>query len=311
MHPDLTLHPEVAEALAAGQPVVALESTLIAHGLPKPLNVETARAAEAAVRAADAQPATIAVIGGRIRVGLDAAAIERLAEDPAVEKTSLADLGALIAGGGSGATTVAATMFCAHLAGIRVFATGGIGGVHRGAGASFDVSADLDALARFPVAVICSGAKAILDIGATLEVLETRGVPVIGLATDVFPAFWAADSGFPAPRRAATAREAAAFADAHWRLGLTSGLVIANPPPAAVALPPEVMEKAVAVALAEAEAVGVAGKRLTPWLLSRVAEITDGHSLAANTALIAANAGAGGEVAVAYAALAAGAGGSR
>ncbi len=311
MHPDIILAPEVAEALAAGRPVTALESTLIAHGLPKPLNLDTAKAAEAAVRAAGAVPATIAVIDGRIRVGLDAAAMARLAEDPAIEKASLADLGALIAGGGSGATTVAATMFCAHLAGIRVFATGGIGGVHRGAGASFDVSADIDALARLPVAVVCSGAKAILDIGATLEVLESRGVPVIGLGTGIFPAFWAADSGFPAPRRAATAREAAAIAATHWRLGLKSGLVIANPPPAEVALPPDVMEKAVGVALAEAKAAGVAGKRLTPWLLSRIAEITEGLSLAANTALIAANAGAGGEIAVAYAALAEGAGGNR
>ncbi|WP_316980036.1 pseudouridine-5'-phosphate glycosidase [Shumkonia mesophila] len=311
MHPDLTLDPEVAEALAAGRPVVALESTLIAHGLPKPLNLETARAAEAAVRAAGALPATIAVIDGRLRVGLDGPAIERLAADPSVEKASLADLGALIARGGSGATTVAATMFCASLAGIRVFSTGGIGGVHRGAGTSFDISADLDALARFPVAVVCSGAKAILDIGATLEVLETRGVPVIGLATDRFPAFWAADSGFAAPRRAATPQDAARIAEAHWRLGFASGLVIANPPPAAVALPAEVMEKAVTVALAEAKAAGVSGKRLTPWLLSRIAGITEGRSLAANTALIAANARAGGAMAAAYAALAAGAGGSR
>lgn len=311
MHPDLTLQPEVAEALAAGRPVVALESTLIAHGLPKPLNLETAKAAEAAVRDAGALSATIAILDGRIRVGLDGPAMARLAEDPTVEKASLADLGALIANGGGGATTVAATMYCANLAGIRVFSTGGIGGVHRGAGASFDVSADLDALARFPVAVVCSGAKAILDIGATLEVLETRGVPVIGLGTDHFPAFWAADSGFAAPRRAATAGEAAAIAEAHWRLGLTSGLVIANPPPAEVALPPDVMEKAVAVALAEAKAAGITGKRLTPWLLSRIADITEGLSLAANTALIAANAKAGGEIAVAYAALTAGAGGNR
>jgi pseudouridine-5'-phosphate glycosidase len=311
MHPDLTLHPEVAEALAAGRPVVALESTLIAHGLPKPLNLDTARAAEAAVRVVGAVPATIAVLDGHIQVGLDAAALDRLAEEPAVEKASLADLGALIAAGGSGATTVAATMFCAHMAGIRVFATGGIGGVHRGAGASFDVSADLDALAHVPVAVVCSGAKAILDVGATLEALETRGVPVIGLATDAFPAFWTADSGFPAPRRAATAGEAAAIADAHWRIGLTSGLLVANPPPAEVALPPAVMERAVGVALAEAEAAGIAGKRLTPWLLSRIADITEGRSLAANTALITANARAGGEMAVAYAALTARAGGKR
>jgi pseudouridine-5'-phosphate glycosidase len=311
MHPDLILHPAVAEALAAGRPVVALESTLIAHGLPKPLNLETARAAEAAVRAAGAVPATIAVLDGRIRIGLDAAGIERLADDPAVEKASLADIGALVAGGGSGATTVAATMFCAHMAGIRVFATGGIGGVHRGAGASFDVSADLDALARFPVAVVCSGAKAILDIGATLEVLETRGVPVIGFGTGKFPAFWAIDSGFAAPRRAATAEEAAAIAAAHWRLGLKSGLVIANPPPAAVALPPDVMERAVALALAEAKAAGVAGKRITPWLLSRIVDITGRRSLAANTALIPANAGVGGELAIAYAAIAGRAEGAR
>jgi len=311
MHADLDIHPEAAEALAAGRPVVALESTLIAHGLPKPLNLETARAAEAAVRAAGAVPATVALLDGRIRVGLDGAGLERLADDPGVEKAGLADLGALVAARGSGATTVAATLLCAVLAGIRVFATGGIGGVHRGAGARFDVSADLDALARFPVAVVCSGAKAILDIGATLEALESRGVPVVGLATDRFPAFWAADSGFPAPRRAATADEAAALAAAHWRLGLGGGLVIANPPPAAVALPPEGMEAAVAAALAEAEAAGVAGKRLTPWLLARVAEITEGRSLAANTALIVANARAGGELAVAYARVTAGTGGGR
>lgn len=300
MHPDLHLHPEAADALAAGRPVVALESTLISHGLPAPLNLETALASERAVRAAGAVPATVAVLDGRLRVGLDAAEIERLADDASVEKASLADLGALIAARGNGATTVAATLYGASLAGIRVFATGGIGGVHRGAADSFDISADLDALARFPLAVVCSGAKAILDIGATLEVLETKGVPVIGLGTGAFPAFWAADGGFAAPRRTDTVQDAAQIALAHWRLGLTTGLLIANPPPAAVALTRDEVEAAVTRALDEATRTGISGKRVTPWLLSRIAEITAGRSLTANTALIAANARAGGELAVAY-----------
>ena len=296
----IDLSPEIAEALATGRPVVALESTLISHGLPRPLNRETAMACERTVRDGGAVPATVALLDGRIRVGLDETDIGRLAEDRSIEKASLADLGALVAQGGSGATTVAATLFAAGSAGIRVFATGGIGGVHRGAGQSFDISADLDALARFPVAVVCSGAKAILDIGATLEVLETKGVPVIGLGTDSFPAFWAAASGFAAPHRAAGPEAAARIALAHWQAGLTSGLLVANPPPAAVALPLDEVERAVAAAIEQADMAGIDGKRLTPWLLRRIVEITGGRTLAANTALIADNARAGAELAVAY-----------
>lgn len=292
---------EIAAALAAGRAVVALESTLISHGLPAPLNRETACAAERAVRETGAVPATVAVLDGRIRIGLSDGEIARLAEDKTVIKASLRDLGALIAEGGSGATTVAATVFCAHRAGLRFFATGGIGGVHRGAAATFDISADLEALARYPVAVVCSGAKAILDIPATLEVLESRGVPVIGLGTGVFPAFWCRDSGLRAPQPAADTATAAAVAEAHWRLGISGGPVIANPPPEAVALPRDLIEKAITVALEEAGTAGIKGKEITPWLLSRIVEITEGRSLAANTALIVDNARAAAEIACAHA----------
>ena len=294
---------EVAGALAEGASVVALESTLISHGLPAPLNRETALAAEQAVRDAGAVPATIAVLDGVIRIGLTAGEIDRLAEDKSVVKASLHDLGALIAGNGSGATTVAATVYCAHMTGLQFFATGGIGGVHRGAGETFDVSADLEALARYPVAVVCSGAKAILDIAATLEVLETRGVPVVGLGSCAIPGFWCRDSGLAAPQRADDAAGAARIAEAHWQLGLGSGLVIANPPPEAIALSRDEVETAVSQALSEAEAAGLRGKAVTPWLLARVAEITGGRSLAANTALIEANARAAAAIALAHASL--------
>ncbi len=304
METEPLISPEILDARATGGAVVALESTLISHGLPAPLNRQTALAAERAVRAAGAVPATVAVLDGRTRIGLTEAEIDRLAADRSVIKASLHDLAPLVAAGGSGATTVAATLFCAWRAGLRFFATGGIGGVHRGAGGTFDVSADLDALARYPVAVVCSGAKAILDIAATLEVLETRGVPVVGLDGGAFPGFWCRDSGLVVPHEARDAVSAARIAEAHWRLGLDSGVVIANPPPRSVALGRDEVEAAVAQALSEAEAAGLRGKAVTPWLLSRIVEITGGRSLAANTALIEANARTAGEIACAHAGLA-------
>lgn len=294
----IDLAPEVADALAEGQPVVALESTLIAHGLPSPLNFETARAAEAAIRAAGAVPATIAVLRGRIRVGIDEAGLVALAESRAVAKASRRDLAGLVAAGGDGATTVAATMICAHAAGIRVFATGGLGGVHRGGEGSLDVSADLDELARTPVAVVCSGIKAILDIERTMEVLETRGVPVLGFGTGDLPGFWARTSGFAVDRRVDDAVQVAAMLRVQWRLGL-GGVVVANPPPEDVAMSPREVETAVLTALAAAVRDGVRGKAVTPYLLDRVAEITRGRSLTANVALIPENARVAAEIAVA------------
>lgn len=297
------VRPEVAAALAGGHAVVALESTLIAHGLPWPRNLETARSAEAVVRAAGAVPATVAVLDGRIRVGLSGVEIERLAAAKGVAKLSRRDLPIALATGRPGATTVSATMICAALAGIAVFATGGIGGVHRGGESSLDVSADLEELARTPVAVVCAGAKAILDLPRTLEYLETRGVPVIGYRTDRFPAFYLRDSGLAVDHRTESAAEIAAIMRAKWNLGLAGGLVIANPIPEADALDAAEFESALAAALRDAEAGGMVGKSLTPYLLRRVAALTQGRSLAANVALILDNARLAAEVAVAYAAL--------
>ena len=290
--------PEVAAALADSRAVVALESTLITHGLPEPLNLETARAAESAVRAAGAVPATIAVLGGCIRVGIDAAGLDALAHSDHVGKASRRDIAGIIASGGDGATTVAATMICAHRVGIRIFATGGLGGVHRGGEDSLDISADLDELARTPVAVVCSGVKAILDIDRTMEVLETRGVPVLGFGAADMPGFWARTSGFPVDRRVDTAAEAAAVLRAQWALDL-GGVVIANPPPEPAALSPEIVETAVMAALVAARRDGVRGKAVTPYLLARVAEATQGRSLSANVALIEDNARVAAEIAVA------------
>ena len=293
---------EVAAAIASGAPVVALESTIIAHGMPWPRNVETALAVEAEVRAHGAVPATIAVINGRLKAGLTRQHIEHLGRSGAdMAKASRRDLGVLVARAASGATTVAATMVIAALAGIRVFATGGIGGVHRGAETTFDISADLQELARTPVAVVCAGAKSILDLGLTLEYLETHGVPVLGYRCDALPAFFCRDSGFKVDYRVNDATEIAAILRAHWGLGQASGVLVTNPIPAEFALPREPMDLAIAQALDEARAQRITGKAITPFLLSRVNQITGGQSLDANIQLVLNNARLAAAVAVAYA----------
>lgn len=297
----LDLSPEVADALAGNRAIVALESTIIAHGMPYPRNVETARAVEAIIREEGAVPATIAVLDGRLTVGLDDEALERLGRATDVAKLSRRDLPSILARGGDGATTVAATMIAAHLAGIRIFVTGGIGGVHRGAEESFDISADLEELARTPVAVVCAGAKSILDLPKTLEYLETRGVPVIGYGTGSFPAFYSRSSGLALSQRCDDPAEAAAILRAQAALGYPGGAVIANPIPAADALPAEKMDAVIGQALREAEAKGIAGKDVTPFLLGRIVEITGGKSLEANIALVKHNARIGARIAVALA----------
>lgn len=296
----LALKTEVEEALKAGQPVVALESTLISHGLPFPTNLETARRLEDVIRAEGATPATIAVLGGRLRVGLDDAELECLARGGDIRKVSRRDLPIVAAEGGDGATTVAATMWIAARAGIEVFATGGIGGVHRGQ--PFDVSADLPELARTPVAVVCAGAKSILDLPLTLEWLETWGVPVIGYGTDEFPAFYTRSSGLPVDARADSPQQAAEIIRARWDLGLSGGVLIVAPVPAEAELPAEEMETAIAQALAAAEAQEIRGKALTPFLLARIAEVTGGDSLRANVALLENNAAIAARIAGALAA---------
>jgi pseudouridine-5'-phosphate glycosidase len=298
----LHIAPEVKGALATGAPVVALESTIITHGMPWPANVETARAVEAQVRSAGAVPATIAVISGRLRIGLDEVTLEKLGRAKDVSKLSRADLAYALSTGGDGSTTVAATMIAASLAGIEVFATGGIGGVHRGAAESFDISADLGELARTPVITVCAGAKAILDLGKTLETLETLGVPVIGYATDDFPAFWSRASGFPAPLRLDDPAAVVAFWRTRKALGLSGGMVVANPVPTEAEIPLAEMRAHVETALTEAEAHQVSGKAVTPFLLSKIFEATGGASLAANTALVENNARLAAEIAVALAA---------
>ncbi|WP_372398138.1 pseudouridine-5'-phosphate glycosidase [Azospirillum sp. HJ39] len=291
MHSFLLPTPEVADALAGNRPVVALESTVISHGMPYPRNLETARALEAEVRAAGAVPATIAVLDGRIRIGLDDGALDRLATGGhAVRKLSRRDLPIALAAGALGATTVAATMIAARLAGIAVFATGGIGGVHRGAETSFDVSADLEELARTSVCVVCAGAKSILDLPKTLEVLETRGVPVLGFGTAEFPAFYSRRSGLPVDHRCDNVTEVADILRTKWRLGLEGGVLLANPIPAGDELDADAMETAVAQALADAEAKGIKGKDITPHLLAALERLTGGRSLTANIALIRNNA---------------------
>jgi len=297
---------EVAVALRDKRPIVALESTIIAHGMPWPANVENAFAVEAEIRALGAVPATVAVIEGRPRAGLSIDDIERIGRGgSAIAKLSRRDLPIAAARGNTGATTVAATMIVAALAGIRVFATGGIGGVHRGAATSFDISADLQELARTPVAVICAGAKAILDLRLTLEYLETHGVPVVGYRCDEFPAFFTRGSGLPVDVRLDDATAIARVMDAKWALGLDGGLVVANPVPESFALPRERAEEAIERALHEASAQGVTGKALTPFLLARVNALTGGDSLASNRELVLNNARLAAHVAIAYAALAA------
>lgn len=285
----LDVHPEVAAALQARRPVVALESTLIAHGLPWPANLETARAAEDAVRGEGAVPATIAVWQGRPTIGLDTAQLEQLARQPDVRKASSRDLAAALVQGAFAATTVAATMRLAHRAGLRLFATGGIGGVHPSSTAAYDTSADLHELARTPVAVVCAGAKGILDLAATLEVLETMSVPVVGYGTDEFPAFLMQTSGLPVSARVNTPEEAAALLEAHWQLG-GAGVVLAQPLPHEAALDQDDFHRALVRAESQARAAGVRGPALTPFLLGRLAELTEGRTLRANQALIVANA---------------------
>jgi pseudouridylate synthase len=286
----ITYSPEVAAARSARQPIVALESTIITHGMPYPQNLETARAVEAAVRTAGAVPATIAIMAGRIHVGLTDTELDALARATDVMKLSRADLAACLAMGRTGATTVAATMICAHLAGIAVFATGGIGGVHRGAETSFDISADLPELARTPVTVVCAGAKAILDLPKTLEVLETHGVPVIAYGQDDFPAFWSRASGLPAPLRMDTPHAIAAAHRMRAALGLHGGQLVANPIPVAAEIPRATIVPVIEAALQEAAAKGIAAKAVTPFLLQRIYELTDGRSLDANIALVLNNA---------------------
>jgi pseudouridylate synthase len=290
---------EVADAVRGGRPVVALESTLISHGLPYPQNLEVALASEAAVRESGAVPATVAIRDGRIRVGLDKGSLEALATAPAgsVRKVARPSLAAAIDAGGWAATTVSATMIAAQAAGITVFATGGIGGVHRGAGESFDISSDLEELARTPMAVVCAGPKAILDVPATLEYLETRGVPVVAVGQDELPGFYARSLGVRAPSSVADVAGAARVAAVHLGLGLGSSILMCVPVPEPDALAGDVARAAIERAITDADAGHVSGPELTPWLLARIAELTDGDSVRANTALIVNNALVAGEVA--------------
>lgn len=299
--PTVALAPEVAHALAIGQPVVALESTIISHGMPYPDNVAMAREVEGIVRAGGAVPATIAVIGGRPTAGLSGDQLELLASEPGIRKASVRDLPWLLATGHHGATTVAATMRIAALAGIGVFVTGGLGGVHRGAEDSMDVSADLTELSRTPVAVVSAGMKSILDLGRTLEVLETLGVPVVGYGTDELPSFFSRSSGLAVPMRLDTPGEVAAMIRATRALGLGCGLVVANPVPAADELPRAEIDGIIAQALADSDRLGVTGKDITPYLLNRIVELTGGRSLRTNIALVRHNARVGTAIAVALA----------
>jgi pseudouridine-5'-phosphate glycosidase len=288
---------EVAAALAHGSPLVALESTIITHGMPWPKNVETARMVEADVRATGAVPATIAVMGGQIHIGLSDAELEALGKTPDAMKLSRADLAACLAQGRTGATTVAATMIAANLAGISVFATGGIGGVHRGAETSFDISADLRELALTSVTVVAAGAKAILDLPKTLEVLETFGVPVIAFGQDDFPAFWSRSSGLRAPLRMDDPSQIAAAHLMRVTLGLAGGQLVANPIPEAAEIPQAVINPVIDAALDDAALAGIAAKGVTPFLLQRIYELTDGKSLVANIALVRHNARLGAAIA--------------
>jgi len=297
--PHLALHNDVASALAADQPVVALESTIISHGMPWPKNVETARQVEADIRAGGAVPATIAVLDGMIHVGLSDGQLDHIAQADPVMKLSRADLAFAVAERRTGATTVAATMMVAHMAGIEVFATGGIGGVHRGAEIDLDISADLHELGRTPVTVIAGGAKAILDIPKTLEVLETQGVPVVAYGQDNLPAFWSRDSGLKAPLRLDTPSQIAGFMAVRKQLGAHGGMLIANPVPAENEIPQDEMSVLIKAALGEAGQRGIAGKDVTPFLLTLIAEMTQGRSLETNIALVRANARLAAEIAVA------------
>ena len=287
---DITYSQDVAAARDAGQPIVALESTIITHGMPWPQNLDVAQQVERTVRDGGAVPATIAVLDGTLHVGLDDDQLTKLAQAKNVAKLSRADIAVCMAQGGTGATTVAATMIAAHLAGISVFATGGIGGVHQGAEESFDISADLQELAQTPVTVVAAGAKAILDLPKTFEVLETLGVPVITVGQDEIPAFWSRSSGLSAPLRMDTAAEIAKAQMMRSALGLSGGQLVTNPIPEANEIPRDVILPIIETAMAEATAQGIAGKSVTPFLLQRIFELTEGRSLASNIALVLNNA---------------------
>ncbi len=293
---------EVARAFSRGEAVVALESTIISHGMPYPEHVTTAQTLENTIREAGAVPATIAVLDGRIKIGLGTEQIEFLGQAENIKKASRRDLPVIIAEGAHAATTVAATMIAAAMAGIRVFATGGIGGVHRGAENTFDISADLQELSRTNVAVICAGAKAILDLQLTLEYLETLGVPVLGYGTDELPAFYSRSSGLKVDHRIDTPEQAAAILAAKWTCGLEGGVLIANPIPEEFSMQKEKIDNAIEVALAEARRMGISGKELTPFLLEKIKELTGGESLSANIELVKNNAAVAARIAVAYSA---------
>jgi pseudouridine-5'-phosphate glycosidase len=299
MHSFLLFSPEVAAARNAGRPIVALESTIISHGMPYPQNVQTARKVEQIIRDAGAVPATIAIMDGKICVGLSDEQLETLGTASDAIKVSRRDLAYVLSQRLLGATTVAATMICAELAGIDVFVTGGIGGVHRGAETSFDISADLQELARTSVAVVCAGVKSILDIGLTLEYLETHGVPVVSVGQPGFPAFFTRESGFNADFQIDGAEQQASFIRTKWQLGLTGGVVVSNPVPAQFAMPKEEIDRITEQALREADEQGVTGKKVTPFLLARIKELTEGRSLATNIALVEHNALVGARLAVA------------
>lgn len=305
MHSSLLFSPEVASARAAGRPIVALESTIISHGMPYPQNVQTARKVEQIIRDAGAVPATIAIMDGKICIGLSDEQLETLGTAPGAIKVSRRDLAYVLSQRLLGATTVAATMICAQLAGIEIFVTGGIGGVHRGAETSFDISADLQELAQTSVAVVCAGVKSILDIGLTLEYLETHGVPVVSVGQPGFPAFFTRESGFNADFQIDSAADQASFIRTKWQLGLQGGVVVSNPVPEQSAMPKEEIDRITEQALQEAEQQGVSGKKVTPFLLARIKELTEGRSLATNIALVEHNALVGARLAVALNALAA------
>jgi pseudouridylate synthase len=299
---EISLAPEVRIAIDTGRPVVALESTIIAHGMPYPDNLSMAREVEAVVRAHAAIPATIAILGGRLKIGLGYEEIDDLARNGrSIRKVSVRDLPYVVSQGLDGATTVASTMRIAAMAGIRTFATGGIGGVHRGAERSFDISADMTEFAESSVAVVTAGAKAILDLGLTLETLETLGVPVVGFGTDEFPAFYSRSSGHAVPMRCDSAGEVARLMRAKWDMGLRGGIVVANPIPLSAEIPAVAIEPVVEAAVAKAYSAGIHGKELTPFLLSEIATVTAGRSLAANIALVKHNAAVAADIAVAYA----------
>ena len=302
MNPYLDILPEVAEALAAGKPVVALESTIISHGMPYPQNVETALNVERIIRENGAVPATIAIIGGRLKAGLSPEEIEYFGKKgQAIHKASRRDLAVLCARGEDGATTVATTMIIAHMAGIKIFATGGIGGVHRGAETTMDISADLEELGRTPVMVVCAGAKSILDLGLTLEYLETKGVPVIGYGTEELPAFYTRSSGFKVDYRIDTPEALAAAFRAQQDMGLGGGMLVTNPIPEEYSMDPAVINAAIDQAIAECQEKGIHGKETTPFLLARVAQITGGNSLASNIRLVYNNAKVAAQTAAAMA----------